>query len=524
VANVKPTFRVSFLPAFFTGLFVILAGAISYRILSYSQPAGKGAPDASDSVTASSPAGGRDEASSGTAPDALPEGPSRLKAADEKRQKLLAEELARSEAASPSGREMASQPAPGAPPAGPASQPPRVPRAAPKREPQSTLSKIVEPIAKLFGGGSAAGASQTPANPERKDPTSDTTPPVLVSVQFNPDVVHDGEQSTVIVVATDDLSGVRNVSGSISSPSGKALGAFAFQKDEDSSQWIGHAQIPKDAEGGMWHLSFLSMTDNANNTANLTAASGTIPATAALRVISSTSDSTPPTLRRAWLDKRTVSEGEHNTLFIEATDEQSGVSVVGGVFQSPSKIARIGFGCRQEQGSDIWDCDIVLPKCVDCGNWTLEQIQLQDKANNQAVFRQSDPNVANIAFTAGGTSCDSTPPVLQSVSLSPTAVSNAQDSIVIITATITDDMCGVQNASGAVAGPAGDNGQPPRVYFPMAPLDDQPNVFQGKAIIPKTSAKGAWNLVWFTVVDKANNPRTYSTGDPVLANAKFTVQ
>ena len=344
-----------------------------------------------------------------------------------------------------------------------------------------------------------------------------------MSVQFTPPAIHDKEESIVTMVVTDDLSGVRNISASISSPSGRALRAFPFQKGE-GDQWIGKVQLPEKAEEGLWKMTFLTMTDNANNTASLTWGAG-IPASAVLRVTSSASDSKPPTVRSVYLDKRSISEGEKNTVYVEAVDESSGVAMVSGVFISPSKTARVGFGCRAPEAGDVWECNVALPKCVDCGVWQLEQLQLQDKANNQAVIRISDPLIAHVAFSTSGSSCDSTPPSVQSVTVQPLAVSNLAAAIVTITATITDDLCGVQpNASAQVVGPAIVGHQPQGIFFSLTVRPDNPSTFEGHAILPKSSARGTWHLNWLQISDKANNLKTYSASDPILVNVRFEVQ
>ena len=83
-----------------------------------------------------------------------------------------------------------------------------------------------------------------------KDSNSDTTPPQLISIEFVPPQVQDGQDATIVILATDDLSGVRGVSGTITSPTGKALQGFAEQHEGDSNRYVGRVHIPKDAEAG----------------------------------------------------------------------------------------------------------------------------------------------------------------------------------------------------------------------------------------------------------------------------------
>ena len=58
------------------------------------------------------------------------------------------------------------------------------------------------------GGQQSGNKPNTPTN-DPKDPNSDTTPPQLISIAFDPPQVTDGGDTTLVVTATDDLSGIR---------------------------------------------------------------------------------------------------------------------------------------------------------------------------------------------------------------------------------------------------------------------------------------------------------------------------
>src|SRR5207302_9940037 len=280
---------------------------------------------------------------------------------------------------------------------------------------------------------SSSSSSQRPGDKSQdpKDPNSDTTPPQLVSVQFSPPQIEDGQQTQVIIAANDDISGVRGISGTISSPSGKALQGFATQREGDTNRYLANVTIAKNAEQGIWKISFINMSDNASNSVTLSYAQGGIPSTAVLRVVSSNSDNTPPTLKNIWVDKRAMQSGEKDAIFVEATDDNSGVSHVSAVFRSPSKIARIGAGCQHGEG-DVWQCELSVPTCVDCGDWQLEQVTLQDKANNLSTFRMDNPLVQAIKINISGDLCDNTPPVLQSLRLDTNVVDTSRGPTVVI--------------------------------------------------------------------------------------------
>ena len=524
------TARITFLPIFFASLATVFAAAVVVRVH-------RGVASAASVRVTSRPAGSASGSygtygtygTNGTyegGQEATLTAAAPLQVAQQTREQRYRELLASPAPKTPPGAGAAAAPLKPIAQQKPPAQAPQPPKT------QSAFSRLMAPIVNAFTGGpsqassSQSRPSQTPPggkptggsdSTDPKDPSSDSTPPQLVSLVFQPATIQDGMEAQVIIVATDDLSGVRNISGSIGSPSGKALQGFAAQPQADGQHFIARVVIPKDAEAGMWRVNFLTMSDNASNTANLHA--NQLPPTAVLQVTSSSSDNTPPTLRAAWLDRRAVNAGEKDTLFVQADDDKSGVSLVSGVFISPSKFARIGFGCTLRDDLS-WQCDVPVPKLADCGDWQLEQIQLQDKANNMAVVRGDNAIVQAVKMNVGNGQCDNTPPQMTSIQLNPTVVSNAGDSVIQVTITATDDLSGVRDISGQVMGPP-EGGQKP-YYFQMAKTAD-PNTFVGHFTIRKLSAKGVWRVVWVSVTDNANNLKTYSTADPVLANAQFTV-
>jgi hypothetical protein len=406
---------------------------------------------------------------------------------------------------------------------------------------QSAISRVLAPIVKALTPSpvskppAASAKPPTASNPQpqssqsnahrsgepdaSKDPNSDSTPPRLISIEFVPPQVHDGEEATIIVTAVDDLSGIRGVSGTMSSPTGKALQGFATQREGDTNRYIGRIVIAKDAEEGMWRVSFLNMSDNASNAVTLSFAQGGVPQNALLRVISSNSDSTPPVLKNIWIERRAIRGGEKDVVFVEATDDKSGVNLVSAVFQSPSKLARIGAGCVRSEG-DVWRCELTVPTCIDCGEWQMEQVTLQDKANNLATFRLENPLVRAAKINITGDACDNTAPLLQSITLDNRDVDVSRGATtVVVTVIASDDNCGVAGVSGQYTGPAPGSGG----FFPLQQSGD-PNTFTGRILLDAHAARGTWRINSIQLNDKGHNLRVYSASDPQLANAVFQVR
>lgn len=528
-----PRPKIGFLPAFFTALAIAFALALWLRLRAYSTtPVGRVAGETSASNSffrspdaTSAPLLATGGLSSSAAPHSVPESSATLSAREARRAAAKRIDYTKLPPLPPSAR-----------PAPPAPKP---------LEKPSLFSRIVSPIVSAITGKPSPPRTQSPATPmqqaqsssgtsrptggnprtdtngpavDPKDRSSDTQPPQLISITFNPPEVRDGEETILTVQATDDLSGIRSISGTIAAPSGAVQG-FALQKQGEGEQYIAQIRVPKDASEGVWRVNYLSLIDNASNATTMSGAQGALPPTAAFKVVSSRPDSTGPALKAVWLDRPAMKAGEKDTLFVQAEDDKSGVNLVSGVFISPQKHARIGFVCRQ--GSAAWECEVSTPACIDCGDWRLEQLQLQDKANNMTTVRSDNALIANVAINVAGESCDSTPPALQALALDRTAVSNAEDSVINVTATASDDTCGIMSMSGQVSGPMTGAGQP-RLYFSFTASNSQN--WAGRISVPKLAAKGVWRVTWIQVLDQGHNLKTYSQGDAALANAAFNVQ
>ena len=510
--------RPSFLTLFFTALAIAFVVALGLRIRSYSSE-----PENTVTSTVEAAAANTATAAASVAPpvtDTTITIVDTTRAAEtraQQRERVLREAQAQSQTSTAAAQE--------------------TPNAPPKEKP-GLISRLIAPIVnavratpappsqpRTVAQTSPTSSAQTvdpkadskAADP--KDPNSDSAAPQLVGIEFDPPQIHDGEEARVVLIAVDDLSGVRGISGTVTSPTGKALQGFAGQREGDSNRFIGRLLIPKNGEEGLWRVNVVTMSDNASNSVTLSQSQGTIPQNAVLRVVSSASDSTAPTLRSVRPQKRSMQVGEANPIYIEAEDDKSGVNLVSAVFQSPNKRARIGAGCRKTEG-EVWSCELSLPQCIDCGDWQLEQVTLQDKANNLATFRVDNPIVAEVKVSIGGQSCDSEPPKLQGLVVDPPIVAmNEAATFVTVTITATDDSCGVSGVSGQYAGPNPGSGG----FFPLQQAGDA-NTWVGRVPLDPRAARGIWRITSVQITDKGHNLRIYYANDPMLTNATFQLR
>ncbi|HEX2061742.1 MAG TPA: hypothetical protein VHK90_13470 [Thermoanaerobaculia bacterium] len=400
----------------------------------------------------------------------------------------------------------------------PKQQPQQVAQREAQRQPQPQPQGTPSNSSANPSGGSPNDPNQQQQNPD--DPETDIQPPQLLTAEFTPPQIADGETTTFGVMVRDNLSGVRSVSGVITSPSGSMQG-FACTREGETDRFVAKITVPADAADGTWIVKYLTLSDNVSNSVNLNYAQGGLPQTASFRVTSAGSDASGPQLKAVWIDRQAMRAGDKNTVFVQADDDKAGVSLVSGVFVSPSKTARIGFGCRLGS-TGAWECPLTPPVCLDCGVWRLEQIQLQDKANNLTTFRMDNQLISSIVVDIAGDRCDSAPPVVTSLMLDPPAVSNAQASIIRVTAMMMDEGgCGVASLSAQAVPPGGIGGQ--RRYVSFEPSGDG-QTYIGRLEIPQFAAKGLWTIAWIQALDKGHNLRAYSTSDPVVARATFRVE
>ncbi len=357
------------------------------------------------------------------------------------------------------------------------------------------------------------------------DPESDRRPPVFQNLRFDPPEVKDGGTVVLTVSVSDDLSGIKFVFGSVRSPSGAAMLPFSARDLTGGGLFSATIVIPARGETGDWFVANLQIVDKAENPLTLSFARATVPEGGALRVVSDESDSTAPNVLRVTVAKGSVDAGEKNQIVVEVDDDRSGVAQVTGAFQSPTKVAFIPFTCTRDGESPTWGGIVPIPENADCGEWTLRQLRVVDKANNSSFLSMDAPQVGRVSFLVGGGGCDAEPPTLDALFFSPAYVSNAAAADLVVTVRAHDDVSGVASLSGWIDGPVATNGQAPRIHFEARPDPQDPDgPMSARITVPQFAARGVWRVTLAQVADRARNTRAYTRNDPALRDAAFTVE
>ena len=387
---------------------------------------------------------------------------------------------------------------------------------------RTTTRSVPTPIRE--GDSDRPNPTRDPDTDRINDPTSDTEAPTVVSIEFSPPQIQDGESTTILIAATDDLSGVKFVTGSVRSPSASAVIGFSAASDGTNERFIGTIKVPEKADAGEWHVNQIRAMDKANNVRSVSWDGSSAPPGARFRVVSANADSTPPTVESIALDREAVNAGEANVIRIAVTDDESGVNAVNGMFSSPSGRATASFQCTLDSGSGLWVGNIALPVDADCGEWVLRHLSVSDKANNRATLGADQPVIRDTKFFLSFEgSCDSEPPIVTLVQFDPTAIINTEANLIRVIVLVEDDATGVKHVSGRLIGPSGTDGQPPTISFGLKPTADARR-WEGTFTMPALAAKGWWSLQKLDALDNANNRRNYSQTDRVLQGIGVTVQ
>ena len=389
------------------------------------------------------------------------------------------------------------------------------------------LPEETTPPPEVGAASSDEGTTPEAVAPVEAEPGSDRTPPLLEVLRFDPPVVEGGNVTTLTVQASDDLSGMKSFTGEIRSPNGLATLPFWSRAAGGGNLATFAITVPREAETGVWYVSWISLIDGADNSSLIRASSAAAaPPGGTLTVSSPESDSVAPEVFRIWFDKTAIDAGDRHVIEVEARDGRSGVTSIKGACQSPSKSALIWFSCALNEESGVWEGDVLIPGNADCGEWGVQQLAARDKAGNTTVLLGNSPLLARATFQVSFRSdCDAVPPTLDAFELSPAVVSNETVTEILVTARVHDEGSGVVAVTGWFEGPVSTGGQIPKNNFRCLPDPKDPGApWTWRVQVPQFAARGTWKVGVIRLQDKALNAREYTSADPVLSGSVFEVQ
>ena len=282
--------------------------------------------------------------------------------------------------------------------------------------------------------------------------------------------------------------------------------------------------FPRFSNSGMWTVVGVFLADSAGNTAILDSfglAQAGFPTTLQ---ITSTSDTTPPTLTAFSLSPasiNTTSAAASTTTNFTVTDDLAGANNLMLVLTSPSGNAtRSASATLTPALSVTGSASISFPQFSEAGTWTVSSVYISDAAGNTTILDNGGLAAAGFANTLTVTSAsDTTAPNLTALSFTPTTINvTSAPATVTFTFQATDDLSGVTSFQTNFVSPSG--------AFVQAASSSFAATMSASGSAPTTFAKGSESGTWLVqsvlLTDAAGNTHQYATSD--LAGLGFPTQ
>lgn len=229
------------------------------------------------------------------------------------------------------------------------------------------------------------------------------------------------------------------------------------------------------------------------------------------------SDAEPPSVLSIWFEPREAQPGTNVMIYVQASDDLSGVESVFGKAKSPSGTALLAFECQASKENDVFVGVIEIPDSVETGTWSIANLQARDKVRNLRTYAENDPVLRTAHFAIIGADSDNTPPVIMAVSLDPREIRGGEK--VYLSVEAHDDHSGVARIYGSLTSPSNNA----RFSISCSPTE-QDHIFTGYATLPKDAESGEWSLYYVRTEDQARNAQMYYRNTHTELFEQATVQ
>uniref|UniRef100_UPI000A66C458 G5 domain-containing protein n=1 Tax=Bacillus sp. JCM 19034 TaxID=1481928 RepID=UPI000A66C458 len=350
------------------------------------------------------------------------------------------------------------------------------------------------------------------ALPSNNLAAGDSTPPILESVEISPKEVNVGDTIKISANISDDLSGVRSALVAFKSPSEERTQSIHLRENEDTGYWEGSYVVQDYDESGEWKLWYIAVSDNAGNSKNYQPTE--IETNLNFIINNSNGDSTPPVLENVEISAQELNAGDTIQITANISDDLSGVRSALVAFKSPSEERTQSIHLRENEDTGYWEGSYVVQDYDESGEWKLWYIAVSDNAGNSKNYQPTEIET-NINFIINNSNGDSTPPVLESVEISPKEV-NVGD-MIKITANISDDLSKVRSALVAFKSPSEERTQSIHLRE-----NEDTGYWEGSYVVQDYDESGEWKLWYIAVSDNTGNSKNYQPTE-IETNLNFII-
>ena len=344
--------------------------------------------------------------------------------------------------------------------------------------------------------------------------TADTTPPVIKSISVDKKMGTNGDNITVTIDASDDISGIKMIRAYYTAPTGSSSKAIYLNKNAEG-KYTGVVTIGQNDEIGMWKISFVTLVDNASNSIDVcNTERSSNPGSGILQDLSSggfevsgtTPDTNPPVIKSISVDKKMGTNGDNITVTIDASDDISGIKMIRAYYTAPTGSASKAIYLNKNAEGKYTGV-VTIGQNDEIGMWKISFVTLVDNASNSIdvcnTERSSNPgsgilqDLSSGGFEVSGTTPDTNPPVIKSISVDKKMGTNGDNITVTIDA--SDDISGIKMIRAYYTAPTGSASK--AIYLNK----NAEGKYTGVVTIGQNDEIGMWKISFVTLVDNASN-------------------
>ena len=299
--------------------------------------------------------------------------------------------------------------------------------------------------------------------------SNDNEMPILNSVSFSTTNLNVSEDNylTIYIDASDDC-GIDQIEARLHNPRSLTERSTGYTSSQglwfnlnNDGLWEATHQLNSFSEAGTWGLDEIQIRDHAGNTATYSLNGDYDSSTnnqfydtsiyiPTIDVTGTTVDDAPPNLTSVSLSPSSVGVGEDLTVKVGADDSGgSGVGYIAATLYSPSRVAsyyestssgaEVRVHLNYNSSSGLYEGTVTAENYLESGTWRVGYINMGDQVDNFRPYNSTpdnatymwrdydnnyniDTNVTIVEFELTGTTPDTVPPTIQSVSLNTNSI------------------------------------------------------------------------------------------------------
>ncbi|ARJ39554.1 hypothetical protein SporoP8_12115 [Sporosarcina ureae] len=223
----------------------------------------------------------------------------------------------------------------------------------------------------------------------RNSNNSHVIPPTFQGVEVIEDELIPGQELMLKIKASHE-KGIKSILVQYRRPNNQSGIGFDFKFDNETGYWIAKHPIGPHYQSGIWEFEALNIISNTGSRLWVGNEDKDIASSFDFKVNNLNTDLLPPTIKSIKVSPRFVKVGDHVTVTAEVEDDISGVGDIQASFIPPSRNSRRSIMFNDINNDGMFVGSYKVNKYDEEGQWNLESIIVNDKAENVKQYFPSD--------------------------------------------------------------------------------------------------------------------------------------